>query len=118
MYVERGRDGKTMVLGQGFSFQNNEKVVVVHFAGASFNGLRRAIEAIHRFGDETGIQPCIKGVVVLIDRSPIGSNWENDFLTFQRIVAIRSPLIAYPASNGKCALCLEGRSLVDLSTAV
>lgn len=116
MYVERGRNGK-IVLGHGFSFRPDDKVVVVHFAGASFNGLRAAIEAIHRFGEETGTQPCIVAVVVLIDRSPAGSRWEQDFLVFKRIIAVRSPLIAYPVVDGKCSLCREGVSLIDLSGA-
>ncbi len=117
MYVERGRNGK-VALGHGFLFRPDDKVVVVHFAGASFNGLRGAIDAIQRFGEETGTQPCIMAVVVLIDRSPAGSGWEQDFIAFKRIVAVRSPLIAYPVMGGQCSLCREGVPLVDLSGAI
>ncbi len=117
MYVERGRNG-VMSLAHGFSFKNDDKVVVVHFAGASFNGLRAAVDAINRSADETGIQPCIVAVVVLIDRSPAGSRWEQDFLPFKRIVAVRSPLIVYPVVDGQCSLCREGVPLVDLSGAI
>ena len=110
MYMEE-RDNE-MALGPGFSLRLNEKVFLVHLAAVSFRRIRRSIDAVHALAEKTGIHPCVEGFAVLIDRSPAGSEWERDFLSFKRVVGIRSPIIAYP--DNACPLCAMDVPLVDL----
>jgi hypothetical protein len=117
MFMEQARAGENMKLGPGFAFGENEKIAVVHFAGTSFNQLRRAINGIYEWGCINNIQPCVVALIVLIDRSPEGSAWEEYFPIFKRIVAVRSPLIPYEAVEGVCSLCREGVPLIDLTGA-
>jgi len=117
MSVERNTNGE-MILGRGFSFRRNERVLVVHFSGSSFHGLQSAIDAIHRSGEKPDAQPCIVGVAVLIDRSPATSDWQKRFALLKRIIVMRIPLIAYHVFDGQCSLCREAVPLVDLSGAI
>lgn len=112
MYMyERGRE---LALGPGFSFRRDERIFLVHLAAISFRAIRRAIEAIHAFADQSGVQPCVDGFAVLIDRSPENTDWERDFVAFKRVVGIRSPITAYPADKHRCPLCQKGIPLEDL----
>ncbi len=112
MYMEE-QDGELM-LGQGFSLRDDERIYLVHLTGVSFRKPRRVIEAINRTITKTGGQPCVDGIMVLVDRSPEGSTWERDFSAFQRIVGIKSPIIAYPADPEQCPRCLENAPLIDM----
>jgi len=112
MFVE-GEGDKT-ILGRGFSFQQDERAFLVHFAAVRFRTIRATIKAIHEFGDRTGIQPCVTGFAVLLDRSPEGFRWEMDFVSFRRVVLFREPLRLYSADRRRCTLCKKGIPLVDL----
>jgi len=103
-----------MVLGPGFSLRENEKVFLVHLAAVSFRRIWRAIGAMNCLAEKTGIQPCVQGFAVLIDRSPDDSSWRRDFCAFKKVVGIRSPIVAYPAAPLLCPLCLKDVPLVDL----
>lgn len=112
MYLQE-RDGE-LSLGPGFSFRQDERVFLVVLAAVSFRTIRRAIDAVHGLALQTGIQPCVEGFAVLIDRSPEKSEWERDFASFKRVVGIRSPITAYPADESECPLCKTGIPLKDV----
>lgn len=110
IFIER--DGKNTVLGHGFSFAQDERVLLVQFAAVRYRTIRATIKAIHEYGDRTGVQPCVVGFAVLFDRSP-NRDWERDFAAFRKAALFREPLRAY-RSGKSCPLCRAGVPLVDL----
>lgn len=112
VFVEQDRGRVT--LGRGFAFLRDERVLLVHFAAVQYRTIRATIKAVHEWGDRTGIQPCVIGFAVLFDRSPEGSQWENDLAAFKHAALFREPLRIYPADKRRCKLCKLGIPLVDL----
>ncbi|OHA04187.1 MAG: hypothetical protein A3J58_01150 [Candidatus Sungbacteria bacterium RIFCSPHIGHO2_02_FULL_52_23] len=112
IFIERERNG--ISVGHGFSFRQDERILLVHFAAVRFNTIRETIKAIHRYADETGFQPCVIGFAVIFDRSPENSQWEKGLGTFRKVCMFREPLNVYPADKRRCPLCKMGIPLVDL----
>jgi len=112
VFVERER-GK-IELRRGLSFRQDERALLIHFAAVRYRTICATINAIHEFGDRTGIQPCVVGFAVLFDRSPEGSQWEQNLVAFKRVALFREPLRIYPTDKKRCSFCKQGIPLVDL----
>jgi len=111
------RDG-ALALREGFVFEKDEKVLLVHVAAIRFQRIARIIDLIQSSVSGSDQQPCVEGFMVLLDRSPVGLDWRAPLCAFGSIVGMRKPIDAFPTNPKMCPLCVQGIPLGDLSETV
>ncbi len=107
MYAERDREGKFM-LGKGFEIRDNEQIFILDDVGTTFKSLR----AVQKIVESSN--GCLRGVGVLIDRSPNEKRDEHitaGACSFAYICGIRVPEV-YIEKN--CPHCKEGIPVVKV----
>lgn len=102
------RNGK-LVLRDESVFGRDEGVLIVHTVATNFNGPERVIRLVH----DLPAQPYMTGFLVLLDRSPTGSQWRKRFMAFKHGIGMQRPIEAY-ADERVCPSCIKGVQLRDV----
>ncbi|MEK7082387.1 MAG: hypothetical protein AAB915_01785 [Patescibacteria group bacterium] len=105
------RDGE-LTLRDESVFGRDEGVLIVHTVAVSFNGVERAIRLVQ----DLPSQPYVAGFLVLLDRSPVGSQWRKRFIAFKHAIGMHRPIEAYH-SEEECPSCEKGIRLLDVREA-
>lgn len=104
-----------LALREGFVFEKDEKVLVIHVAAIRFQRIAWTIDLIQRSVSDLGQQPCVEGFMVLLDRSPMGLDWRTPLCAYKSVIGVRKPIDPFPTNPKMCPLCIQGIPLGDLS---